>query len=103
VNDTIKKACEAAGWKERLGNIYPEPCYVGGDVYWFPNQRRSDLHALAGCLEDLVREKRKPMATIACADCCAVQTKFEQNTAKHDDWLMAKLEALWQVWEKVNE
>lgn len=106
MTDTIKKVCEAVGW--RCSN--PEQhIYTDADSQPFlPYRDRNDLHALVGTFEDLVREEQPNLYVHINPKSVGV---YEQAYAKgiprvvvrHDDWLMAKLEALWQVWEKLKE
>ena len=111
MTDPIKKVCEAVGWEDNGNDSYLIDEY--GDensmIYMVPSHNRLHLHALVGTFEDLVREKSFGELTIyAEGNYCrvfgfsALDGEVAQGQIKKDDWLMAKLEALWQVWEKVK-
>lgn len=100
MSDTIKNAALAVGWKPEG----PKGCYCSKDAKFlrYPFESRGDLHALVGTFEDLVREE-SPGTTVRVFDGCAtVLTKdgSAKVTVGEKDWLMAKLEALWQVWKQ---
>lgn len=106
MTDIIKKVCEAVGWEllAILDDVAQEWNCDNED--WRLERKRLHLYALVGCFEDLVREKCDSLSVECHSALTDVYTGIGTNsfyeTVEHSDWLMAKLEALWLVWEKVK-
>ena len=101
--DLIRWAAEYVGWQLRGYHSNGKAWYSDNiQTVYCPALVRAHFHALTGVVEDKVRMEYCIILTIW-ADACEVENLDNKILVKNEDLLIARLGALMQLVEKINE